>query len=202
MIVGIVLAGGRAMRMGGVQKALLPLGGQAIIQHVLGRLAPQTKALAISANAETERYQALGYPVLADPIPARGPLGGILAGLDWARSLGANALLSVPGDTPFIPRDLAARLAPAPACAESPTGTHWPVALWPIVCAAPLRDWLTSQSSGRVASFAALIGLRRVHFPDAGDPFRNINTPEDLAHLAPVEKAADHRESSETQHKK
>jgi molybdopterin-guanine dinucleotide biosynthesis protein A len=184
MIAGIVLAGGQATRMGGVQKALLPLGGQAIIHHVISRLAPQTGTLAISANADRERYAALGYPVLADPIPLRGPLGGILAGLDWASSLGATALVSVPGDTPFIPRDLVARLAPAPCCAESATGTHWPVALWPVDCAAALRDWLTSQGSGRVSSFAALIGLRRAYFADADDPFRNINTPEDLAFAA------------------
>jgi molybdopterin-guanine dinucleotide biosynthesis protein A len=184
MMCCIVLAGGQATRLGGVQKALLPLGGKPIIGHVLDRLAPQADALAISANADTERYAALGYPVLSDPIEGRGPLGGILAGLAWARSLGADTLLSVPGDTPFVPRDLAARLTPAPACAESATGTHWPIALWPTASMAVLCDWLSTQPSGSVRHFGALIGLRRVHFADGNDPFHNINTPEDLASAA------------------
>ena len=180
MIAGLVLAGGLGTRMGGVDKPLLPLGGRVILDFVLDRLRPQVDALAISANGDPARYAAFGLQVLADTMLSRGPLGGILRGLAWAEGLGADALLTVPGDTPFIPLDLATRLWPAPACAENESGIHWPVALWPITCRAALADWLSTQDRGRVSLFAALIGLRKTWFSDDGDPFHNINTPEDL----------------------
>jgi molybdopterin-guanine dinucleotide biosynthesis protein A len=180
MIAGLVLAGGLGTRMGGVDKPLLPLGGRVILDFVLDRLRPQVDALAISANGDPARYTSFGLPVLADTVLSRGPLGGILRGLEWAEGLGADALLTVPGDTPLIPIDLASRLWPAPACAENTFGIHWPVALWPIICRAALAGWLSSQESGRVSRFGALIGLRRTWFSDTPDPFANINTPEDL----------------------
>ena len=180
MMAGLVLAGGLGTRMGGVDKPLLPLGGRVILDFVLDRLRPQVDALAISANGDPARYAAFGQPVLADTMLSRGPLGGILRGLEWAEGLGADALLTVPGDTPFIPIDLATRLRPAPGCAENESGIHWPVALWPIPCRTALADWLSTQESGRVSRFGAVIGLRRTWFSDTPDPFHNINTPEDL----------------------
>jgi molybdopterin-guanine dinucleotide biosynthesis protein A len=184
MIAGLVLAGGLGTRMGGVDKPLLPLGGRLILDFLLDRLRPQVAALAISANGDPARFAAFGLPVLADRFTARGPLGGILRGLEWAEVLRADALLTVPGDTPFIPADLAARLWPAPACAENAAGIHWPVALWPIACRAALADWLSTQDRGRVSLFGALIGLRTTWFSDTPDPFTNINTPSDLEAVA------------------
>ena len=180
MIAGLILAGGQGTRMGGVDKPLLPLGGRRILDFVLERLQPQVSALAISANGDPARYTAFGLPVLADTVSSRGPLGGVLAGLAWAEALGASALLSVPGDTPFIPTDLAARLGMPPACAENEAGTHWPVAMWPVLCRGALVAWLGSQQSGRVSAFAEMIGMRKIWFSDASDPFVNINTPADL----------------------
>ena len=179
--IALILAGGRATRLGGVDKALLPLGGRSLIDHLLALLAPQAGAIAISANGDPARYAHLECPILADELTGRGPLGGVLRGLDWAASLGSDTLLTVPGDTPFIPPDLAIRLGAAPAWAESATGIHPLVALWPVACRSALADWLASQPSGRVRAFGATIAMRSVWFDDAPDPFHNVNTPEDLA---------------------
>ena len=180
-VVGLVLAGGSGTRLGGVDKALLRLGEQTLAERVLERLAPQVDRVAISANGEPARYAHLGLPVLADTVVGRGPLGGVLRGLAWAAELGAGALLGVPGDTPFIPRDLAARLGHAPAWAASAAGLHPLVALWPVACAPALAAWLAAQPSGRVRAFGQTIGMRTELFGELPDPFVNINTPQDLA---------------------
>ena len=181
MIAGIVLAGGAGTRLGGVDKALLPLGTRTLVECLLDRLAPQVGALAVSANGDPARYGHLGLPVLADEIVGRGPLGGVLRGLSWAAASGARSLLSVPGDTPFIPRDLVERLGAAPVWASSATGLHPLVGIWPVGCAAQLAGWLAAQPSGRVRAFGETIGMRACYFPDVPDPFHNINTPDDLA---------------------
>jgi molybdopterin-guanine dinucleotide biosynthesis protein A len=166
--------------MGGLDKPLLPLGGGVILDFVLERVRPQVASVAISANGDPARYARFGCPVLADDVQGRGPLGGVLRGLGWAKAVGAEVLLTVPGDTPFVPGDLVVRLGAAPACAENVAGVHWPVAVWPVSCAAELAGWLGSQSSGRVSAFGGIVGMRRVWFGDAGDPFHNVNTLEDL----------------------
>ena len=122
-------------------------------------------------------------PVLPDgAFAGQGPLAGLLAGLDWAAALGADALLTVPGDTPFIPPGLAAALAPPPACAAGNGRVHHLVALWPITCRDSLRQLLAAKGRRDVAHFAGAIGMRRVDFAVAKwDPFLNVNTPEDLA---------------------
>ncbi|MFL6643901.1 MAG: molybdenum cofactor guanylyltransferase MobA [Paraburkholderia fungorum] len=114
-ITGLVLAGGRGIRMGGVDKGLQTLHGEPLAAHVLKRLAPQTDALLISANRHTEVYTMLGAPfgarVLADTLPGfPGPLAGLLAGL---RAAGTAYMLSAPCDTPGLPAELAERLAQA-----------------------------------------------------------------------------------------
>ena len=112
-----------------------------------------------------------------------GPLAGLLAGLDWASARGASALLSVPGDTPFLPPNLLLTLGDAPACAVSPDGrVHHLAALWPVAARLPLRRSLSSSGPRHVGRFAETIGMRRVDFPFAAwDAFLNINTPADLA---------------------
>jgi molybdopterin-guanine dinucleotide biosynthesis protein A len=95
--------------------------------------------------------------------------------------LGATALLTVPGDTPFVPLGLAAALSPSPACAASNGRAHHLVALWPVGCCDELRALLSAPGRRDVGQFAQLIGMRRVDFPMAKwDAFMNVNTPEDL----------------------
>ena len=182
LIAALILAGGTATRLGGVDKPLLPLGGRSVIGHVIARLTAQTANIAISANGDPRRYAHLALPILPDAMIGRGPLGGVLRGLHWAAQHGATHLLSVPGDTPFIPTDLLARLGEAPSCAENAAGLHPLVALWPVECRTRLADWLETQPSFRVRSFTTLIGMRHVPFDDTPDPFLNINTPADLLH--------------------
>ncbi|MBB5443338.1 MULTISPECIES: molybdenum cofactor guanylyltransferase MobA [unclassified Paraburkholderia] len=114
-ITGLVLAGGRGTRMGGIDKGLQPLHGEPLAAHVLRRLAPQTGPLMISANRHPDTYEALGAPyratLVADTLTDfPGPLAGMLAGL---RAAGTAYLLSAPCDSPWLPADLAARLADA-----------------------------------------------------------------------------------------
>ena len=190
LIAGLILAGGQGRRLGGADKALLPLAGKPLLDHVLARLRPQLGALALSANGDPARFAAWGLPVLPDaPLPpeapAAGPLGGLLAGLGWAAGQGAEMLLSVPVDTPFVPDDLVARLWPAPACAASAGRVHHLVGLWPVAPArAALHAMLARPGPRAVAGLGAALGCRAVAFAAPPDPFLNLNTPADLAAAA------------------
>ncbi len=196
-VVAVILAGGQARRFGGGDKSLLEVGGRSILARVIAALATDVAAIAISANGDPSRFAGFGLPVVADAAFAgEGPLAGLLAGLDWAAGQGADSVLTVPGDTPFIPRGLPRVLAPAPACASSNGWLHYLVALWPVACRQALRDWLQggggasalgSRPPSRAASrgvrhFAASLGMRRVDFAACPwDPFLNVNTADDLA---------------------
>ncbi len=185
-IFGIILAGGQGRRMGGADKALLPLAGRPLIGHVIARLQPQVAALALSANGDPARFAAFGLPVLADD-DSRGPLSGVLAGLDWARRGGATALVSLAVDTPFVPGDLVPRLclaaeasATGSAIAHSGGRDHPTAALWPVALADALAAFLASGEKPRVLGFAEAQGAARAEFADARG-FANLNTPADLA---------------------
>lgn len=108
---GIILAGGQGSRMGGIDKGWVEWQGVPLIQHVLQRLAPQVDDVIISANRSLDQYQALGYPVVTDPLPDfSGPLAGIAAALavcrhDWA--------LVAACDCPLLPLDLGQTLRDA-----------------------------------------------------------------------------------------
>lgn len=183
MPAALVLAGGGARRLGGVDKPLLALAGRPLLAWVLAALAPQAAPIALNANGDPARFAGFNLPVLDDGrFLGQGPLAGVLAGLDWAAAQGASAVLSVSGDTPFIPADLAARLAPPPACAQSAGRVHPLVALWPVAARTPLRRFLETPGPRAVRDFTADLGMRLVDFPvGAWDPFYNINTPDDLA---------------------
>ncbi len=180
MIAGLILAGGGARRMGGIDKPLLTVGGQTIMARIIAAL--DLTHIAISANGDPARFAVHGCPVLPDgPFANAGPLAGLLAGLDWAFCLGAEALLSVPGDTPFVPSGLAAALWPPPACAAHGGRVHHLIALWPISVRATLRAVLSAPGPRHAGRFAGSIGMRQVDFPaTAWDPFLNVNTPADL----------------------
>jgi molybdenum cofactor guanylyltransferase len=179
----VILAGGAATRIGGGDKPLLTVGGASMLARIVATLHADIPNVAISANGDPARFAAFGLPVLPDgAFAGRGPLVGVLAGLDWAAARGALALLSIPGDTPFIPTGLAEALTPPPACAASAGRTHHLVALWPVSCRTALRDWLAQPGSRAVGRFAEQIGMRRVDFPPtAWDSFLNVNTMDDLA---------------------
>ena len=154
-----------------------------MLARVLDALRAEACEVAISANGEPARFAAFGCPVLDDgAFAGRGPLAGVLAGLDWVASGGGTTLLTLPGDTPFAPPDLVARLAPAPACAESAGRMHPLVALWPVDARDALRRFLSEPGSHAAHRFAGMIGMRVVPFTGwRQDPFANVNTAQDLA---------------------
>jgi molybdenum cofactor guanylyltransferase len=107
---GLVLAGGRGTRMGGVDKGLQLLDGRPLVSQVIDRLAPQAGKLLISANRNVDAYAAFGHAVLSDPpgLEFAGPLAGMLAGLN---AIPKDAwLLVAPCDCPHLPLDLAEQL--------------------------------------------------------------------------------------------
>lgn len=184
---GVILAGGQARRMGGQAKPLLQLGGRPLLAHVVDRFAPQVAQLALNVNGDASPYAPFGLPVLPDSIDGFvGPLAGIVAALDWAAAQGADHVVSVPADTPFLPPDLVPQLllaiTDAPiAMAETATGRHPTCGIWPT----ELRDRLRADIMGgqrRLGGWALDQGAATVRFPDTTpDAFFNINTPEDLA---------------------
>lgn len=189
---GLLLAGGLARRMGGGDKPLRTIAGRTLLAHVVERLSPQCDGLLLNANGDPARFADYGLPVVADSVPDfAGPLAGILAGLDWlaANRPGPQWLVSVAADTPFIPRDLVARLHDAReaanvplACAASGGWTHPVIGLWPVALREDLRHALTVEDERKIDRWTARHGVVAVEWPAAPvDPFFNANRPDDLA---------------------
>ena len=184
---GVILAGGLATRMGGGDKALLDLGGVTLLDQVIARLAPQVTGLAINANGDAARFDRFGLPVVADSIEGyAGPLAGVLAGMDWAAGQDAEAIVTVAGDTPFFPTDLVETLVTVSkgqeypmVLAVTPDGRHPTFGLWPVALRGDLRDALEGGLR-KVVQWTDRHGCRDAMFTGAGDPFFNVNTPEDL----------------------
>ncbi len=173
----VILAGGHGRRIGG-DKAMRMLAGKPLWQHVAHRIEPQVSGLAVNAEAPLGEL-----PVVKDSVPGLGPLGGILAAMLWAQGQGADRVLTLAVDTPFLPDDLVARLAATGgiAMAETADGLHGTTALWPVHLSADLIQALT-QGTRKVTQWAASHPVTRVRFEDAvPPPFFNINTAEDLA---------------------
>ena len=187
-VAGLILAGGRASRMGGGDKALLPFSGHTLLDQIIARLSPQVGRLLVSANGDPARFARFGLTILADPVPGHaGPLAGVLAGLLECRAAGlADRLVTVACDTPFLPADLVARLEDGPgeeiAIARSGGRAHPVVAAWPTALAPSLAAALGRGEAGAMA-FVAARPHRFVDFAIGadGDPFFNVNTPADLA---------------------
>jgi molybdopterin-guanine dinucleotide biosynthesis protein A len=208
-ITGLILAGGRGTRMGGLDKGLQPLRGDALARHVAKRIAPQTQALLISANRNLDAYAALGAPFGAgvvsdasDDFP--GPLAGILAGLRAART---ELMLCVPCDAPNVPLDLARRLADAMDAAHADIATvvtrdddgrsslHPVFALLRTTLADDLAAFL-DRGEHKVRTWYAHHINAEVEFAD-GHAFYNANSLPELAALerAPTGSGASGHES-------
>lgn len=191
-VIGVLLAGGLARRMGGGDKPLRMIAGKTILDHVIERLAPQCSDMVINANGDAARFAPWHLPVVPDSVEGfAGPLAGILAGLDWAAAHrpAIRHVVSVAADTPFIPRDLVARLAAAVqaeaaqlACAASGGWTHPVIGLWPVAIRDELRHALTVEQERKIDRFTQRFALATVTWPtDPIDPFFNANEPDDLS---------------------
>jgi len=189
-ITGVILAGGRGSRMGGVDKGLQNHRGIALALHTLLRLGPQVGHLMINANRNLGAYESFGVPVWPDPVDNfAGPLAGFLAGLEHCET---PLLLTVPCDTPNFPEDLAARLAAALEAENADLA--YAVTLedgreqrQPVFCLlkAALSESLVAFLHGgghKIDAWFAQHHAVGVRFADAS-AFFNANTPAELAHL-------------------
>lgn len=191
-ILGVVLAGGLARRMGGGDKGLQQLGGKPILQHILDRLQPQVDGVVLNANGDAARFAEWKLPVAGDAVEGFvGPLAGVLAGLSWARANRTDVtdIVTVPGDGPFLPRDLVGRMVTARAqaqadlaCAVSAGQAYPVVGLWPVRLYDDLRRAVVDEDIRKVDRWTARHKLVQVEFAaQPVDPFFNANAPEDLA---------------------
>jgi len=189
---GLVLAGGLARRMGGGDKPLIRIGRTTLLKRVLDRFAAQCQGVIINANGDPARFSAFGLPVVADGVAGfAGPLAGILAGLDWMAAQRPDFawMASVPGDCPFLPDDLVARLHDARvkhaqplACARSRERHHPVVGLWSVTLRHDLRRALVEEDVRKIDAWTARHGVAVADWPsDPVDPFFNVNTPQDVA---------------------
>lgn len=189
-ISGLILAGGRATRMGGVDKGLQLHLGVPLAQHALHRLRPQVAALLLNANRNLAAYQAMGVPVWPDEIPDfPGPLAGMLAGLEHCST---PYLVTVPCDSPNFPVDLVANLAQGMVSANADLATAYTreageLRAQPVFCLmkTALRDSLRAfieSGERKTGLFAAQNNAAKVIFDDAA-AFANANTLPELAEL-------------------
>lgn len=202
-IIGVLLAGGQAQRMGGGDKPMQTVGGQSMLARVVARLKPQCDGLILNANGDPARFSDLDLPVVADAVAGfPGPLAGILAGLDWVALNRPEArwMLSAAADCPFLPRDLVSRLDGARRAQDAPLAvaasggqSHHVIALWSLALREPLRDAVINEGCRAVGRWMARYPVATAEWPVTPfDPFFNANTPDDLAEaerLAPLDEA-------------
>jgi molybdopterin-guanine dinucleotide biosynthesis protein A len=178
--------------MGFADKPRICIGGATILERVIARLGPQCRELVLNANDDVARFADTKLPVAADSVPGyAGPLAGILAGLDWAAAHTPDVgwMVSVPGDCPFLPRDLVERLHLARsednatlACARSGARRHPAVGLWPVNLREDLRRALMRDGIRKVDEWSGRYprGIAAWR-SDPVDPFFNVNTPAEAA---------------------
>lgn len=189
-ITGLILAGGRGSRMGGVDKGLQSYQGMPLALHALLRLAPQVGPAMINANRNLGAYESFGVPVWPDALPDfAGPLAGFLAGLERCET---PYLATVPCDSPLFPVDLVARLAAALEAAQAEiamacSNEHGAMQVQPVFClmSASLLESLArfTQAGGRkIDRWTAQHACVTVEFDDER-AFFNANTLAELHDL-------------------
>ncbi|USG60540.1 molybdenum cofactor guanylyltransferase MobA [Sneathiella marina] len=188
----VLLAGGQSRRMGGGSKFLQEIAGQSLLTRIVSTVTPQVSDLILNININPEVIENIKIPTVKDSVEGfAGPLSGILTGLEYYINMGSKAshMLSVPTDAPFIPEDLVSRLRTGLGdlpektivMAESVGRVHPVIALWPLSLAADLRIALVEEDLRKILVFADRYNRVNVVWGDhEGDPFFNINRPEDL----------------------
>ena len=190
-ITGLILAGGRAQRMGGIDKGLIPFRGKPLIESAIQRLGSQVGPILINANRNITKYASYGYPVIMDEAPDfSGPLAGFGAGL---KVCATSYLLTVPCDSPLLPTDLGIKLATEMtrgdfqlvyASTKEMDGKVW---AQPVFCLmrADLQESLETfinKGDLKIDRWFKELRSSAIIFDDA-QAFANVNTPEELKRL-------------------
>ncbi len=184
-VTGLILAGGKGSRMGGVDKGLQAFRGRRLIDHVYERLAPQVGGVVINANQNQDAYRTFGVRVVSDAIGGyAGPLAGFHAGLSVSKR---PFLASVPCDSPFLPEDLIARLharidetGAELAVAKTGDQAHPVFSMMRRGVLDHLSDYL-KEGGRKIDAWYATLNVVEVAFDDEAEAFSNINTLEELA---------------------
>jgi molybdopterin-guanine dinucleotide biosynthesis protein A len=190
-ITGLILAGGRAQRMGGIDKGLIPFHDKPLIESTITKLKPQTQSILINANRNITKYASYGYPVIMDETPDfSGPLAGFSVGL---KSCKTPFLLTSPCDSPLLPNNLAELLSAEMedgdfelvyASSKEADGKVW---AQPVFCLmrTNLLDSLTKfllKGDLKIDRWFKELRSSTVVFEDPL-VFANVNTPEELKSL-------------------
>ena len=193
-ITGLILAGGRAQRMGGIDKGLIPFHNKALIESAIARLSSQVGSILINANRNVTKYASYGYPVIPDETPDfSGPLAGFSAGL---KTCNTPYLLTSPCDSPLLPIDLGIKLAAEMergdfqlvyASSKETDGKIW---AQPVFCLmhTNLQESLNAflqKGDLNIDRWFKEVRSSTVVFDDP-QAFANVNTPEELKQLEEV----------------
>ncbi len=193
-IIGAIIAGGQSRRMEAREKAFLKLAGRPILSHVIERQAPQVDRLVINANGDPARFSEFALTVIPDILTTlTTPLAGLHAALAFSKSVGADVLVTVPSDTPFLPPDLVKRLLESKgsaAIAASNDREHYIVGAWKTELLDDLGAAIAKENLFRVKDWVQRISAHVVMWPTHPvDPFFNVNTPDDLQQVEQIVRA-------------
>lgn len=184
MMLVVILAGGEGRRIGGDKPARM-LGGITLLERALRQAATWSNRVVVAARNQ-EQASVIDSKVIIDDHEIEGPLGGLAAGLRFARNAGAPVMLTLPADMPFLPPDLSERLGAsigdnAAAIASSGGHLHPVCGLWRTGALDRLPQYLASGRRS-LRGFAEVVGHAAVDWPaEPRDPFFNINSASDLA---------------------
>ncbi|MGJ8620392.1 MAG: molybdenum cofactor guanylyltransferase MobA [Methylophilaceae bacterium] len=184
----VILSGGRATRMNGLDKGLVTLHNKPLIQHVVERITPQVNEVLINANRKIEQYQTFNLPILQDDNPNFiGPLAGFSLGLKHCKH---DYLITVPCDSPLLPGNLAERLMKglinhsADIAVAKSAGNNHPVFSLMNKSVLPSLLAYIEQGGHKVSTWQKSLQYIEVEFNDCNEAFINLNTFEELDTLA------------------
>ena len=188
----VILAGGKGKRMGGKEKALVNLLDRPLISYILEKISGKVAPIALNVNTNLKEFKKFGYKMLEDPIKGHlGPLVGILASLNWAKNLDQKWVLTLPCDTPFLPKNLIVSLIDAKnenpdidlVVAKSKGFKHPVIALWKTSNNIKLKNAI-EDGIRKIDIFTSQLKIKHVNFDNLNkskfDPFTNLNSPKDL----------------------
>ena len=188
----VILAGGKGRRMGGKEKALIHLLDRPLLSYVLEKVSGKVAPIALNINTNFDSFQKFVYKIIKDPIKGRlGPLAGILASLNWAKEINHDWVMTLPCDTPFLPKNLVQSMVETKnktpevdlVVAKSRGFNHPVIALWKSDISQKLQSAL-NEGVRKIDIFTAQLNIAYVDFDKIQnsdfDPFTNLNSPQDL----------------------